>query len=169
MRAEHLGLSNNCGFFIKSNKDGFNVLYMMQQMQDASGKAPLVQSWLKTVWWFAGSYRSQKGNCTYLSAGNQSANWPWKSLISTDTNIIMCTREHSVTAQFGASILFSPIPVSSPLNVGVCSLLHVSCTSTAVGWTGCLSRPSRSRQHYVFSLPWLPNMTATSPRLQWHW
>lgn len=44
MRAEHLGLSNNCGFFIQSNKDGFNVLYMMQQMQDASGKTPLVQS-----------------------------------------------------------------------------------------------------------------------------
>lgn len=44
MRAEHSGLSNNCGFFIKSIKDGFNVLYMMQQMQDASGKTPLVQS-----------------------------------------------------------------------------------------------------------------------------
>lgn len=44
MRAEHSGLSNNCGFFIKSIKDGFNVLYTMQQMQDASGKTPLVKA-----------------------------------------------------------------------------------------------------------------------------
>lgn len=42
--AAHSGLPNNCGFLPQSNKGAFNVLYMTQQMQDASGKAPLDQS-----------------------------------------------------------------------------------------------------------------------------
>lgn len=96
----------------------------MQQMQDASGKTPLVQSWLKTVWWFAGSYKSQNGNCTYLSAGNQSSNWPWKSLISTDTNIIICTREQSATA---AWCLCTVLPHSSLIPTKCWGLLLTAC------------------------------------------
>lgn len=139
MRAEHSGLCNNCGFFMKSNKDGFNVLYMMQQMQDASGKTPLVQSWLKTVWWLAGSYRPQKGDCTYLSAGNQCSNWPWKNLISTDTNIVLWAWEQSLTAEFGASALFSPTPFSAPLNFRGQPILAWACASGTTHCTGQVS------------------------------
>lgn len=164
MRAEHSGLSNNCGFFIKSIKDGFNVLYTMQQMQDASGKTPLVQSWLKTVWWFAGSYRSQKGNSTYLSAGNQSSNWPWKILISTDINTILWAWKQ---AEFGAFALLSSTTVSVLLNLGASSCWHVhmpltppGAVSLSPGWA------NSSASSHLFLLP---RVTVATSMWQWHW
>lgn len=122
----------------------------MQQMQDASGKTPLVQSWLKTVWWFAGSYRSQKGDCTYLSAGNQSSNGPWKSLISTDTNIILWAWEQSVRAEFGASAPFTPTPISAPLNFGGWFIFTGACAPDTTRCTDRVSRLSRSKQQFWF-------------------
>lgn len=165
MGAEHPGLSNNCGFFIKSIKDGFNVLYTMQQMQDASGKTSLVQSWLKTVWWFAGSYRSQKGNSTYLSASNQSSNWPWKILISTDISTILWAWERS---EFGASALLSDSPVSVLLNLGASSLWRVhmplaapGAVALSPGWAGANSRAGSC-------LFLLPMVTVATSVWQWH-
>lgn len=111
----------------------------MQQMQDASGKTPLVQSWLKTVWWFAGSYRPQKGDCTYLSAGNQCSNRPWKNLISNDTNIILWAWEQSSMAEFGVSALFSPTPIWATPNFRGQPILAWVCASGTTHCTGQVS------------------------------
>lgn len=135
----------------------------MQQMQDASGKTPLVQSWLKTVWRFARRYRSQKGDCTYLSAANQSSNWPWKSLISTDTNLILWAREQSATAEFGASASFSPTLISAPLNFRGQLILTCACASDTTYHTGCVSGLSRSKQQFWFlSIPAAKDDRSTS-------